>query len=127
MSLPQDQVAKVLVFRQVLDSIENHTNKTCWEFTSMSKKDFTASQLVKKGAKKGDIVTGRTVQKHWTKAAKNGEWFPTKKPSNKPGAGRPPQISQAQKQAVADKAKALKDNIIVPPETTSAFVFQRRR
>ena len=64
MSLPQDQVAKALVFRQVLDSIESHTKKTCWELTGMSKKDFTASQLVKKGDKKGDIPTGRAVQKH---------------------------------------------------------------
>ena len=64
MSLPPDQVAKVLVFRQVLDSIENHTKKTCWELTGMSKKDFTASQLVKKGGNKGDIPTGRAVQKH---------------------------------------------------------------
>ena len=58
-SLPQSEIAKALVFRQVLEAIEKHTKKTCWELTGMSKKDFTASQLTKKGGKKGDTVTGR--------------------------------------------------------------------
>ena len=58
-SLPQSEVAKALVFRQVLEAIEKHTKKTCWELTGMSKKDFTASQLTKKGGKKGGTVTGR--------------------------------------------------------------------
>ena len=41
-SLPKSEVAKALVFRQVLEAIEKHTKKTCWELTGMSKKDFTA-------------------------------------------------------------------------------------
>ena len=114
MTLPQSEVAKALVFRQVLDAIEDKSGMTCWQLTGMSKKDFTASQLMKNGGKKGDTVTGRAVQKHWTKANQNGNWFQTKKPSNKAGAGRPPQISQAQKQAIANKAMALKDDIIPP-------------
>ena len=114
MSLPPEEVAKALVCRKVLDDIEEHTNMTCWQLTGMSKKDYTASQLVKKGGKKGEKVTGRAVQKHWTKANQKGNWFPTKKPSNKAGAGRPPQITPAQKQAIADKAMKLKDDIIAP-------------
>ena len=58
-SLPQSEIAKALVFRQVLEAILKHTRKTCWELTGMSKKDSTASQLTKKGGKKGDTVTGR--------------------------------------------------------------------
>ena len=50
------------------------------------------------------------MHKHWTKAKQKGNWFPTKKPSNKAGAGRPPQITQAQKQAIADKAGLVNTN-----------------
>ena len=82
MSLPQSEVAKALVYKEVLEAIEKHTQKTCWELTGMSKKDFTASNLTKKGGRKGETVTGRAVQKHWTKAKQNGNWFPTQKPSN---------------------------------------------
>ena len=114
MSLPQSEVAKALVYKEVLEAIEKHTQKTCWELTGMSKKDFTASNLTKKGGRKGETVTGRAVQKHWTKAKQNGNWFPTQKPSNKAGAGRPPQITQAQKQAIANKAMELKEEIIAP-------------
>ena len=123
MTLPQSEVAKALVFRQVLDAIEDKSGMTCWQLTGMSKKDFTASQLMKNGGKKGDTVTGRAVQKHWTKAKQNGNWFQTKKPSNKAGAGRPPQISQAQKQAIANKAMALKDDIIPPTPDKKIFSF----
>ena len=39
--------------------LRSTTKKTLWELIGMSKKDFTASQLTKKGGKKGDTVTGR--------------------------------------------------------------------
>ena len=65
--LPHFEVAKALAFKQCLDAIEEHTKKTCWELTGMSKKDFTAKQLIKMGRKKGQTATGRAVQKHWTK------------------------------------------------------------
>ena len=114
MSLPESEVAKALVFKQVLEAIETHTGMSTWQLTGMGKKDFTASQLVKKGGKKGVTVTGRAVQKHWTKAKQKGNWFPTKKPSNKAGAGRPPQITKGQKQAIAKKAMQLKKALIAP-------------
>ena len=110
--LPPFEVAKALAFKQCLDAIEEHTKKTCWELTGMSKKDFTAKQLTKMGGKKGQSVTGRAVQKHWAKAQLDGNWFPGKKSGNK--GGRPPQITQAQKQAIASKAMELKDEIIAP-------------
>ena len=73
---PQSEVAKALVYKQVLDAIAASTQKTCWELIGVGKKDFTASQLQKKGGRKGDTVIGRAVQKHWTKAAQTGNWFP---------------------------------------------------
>ena len=59
MSLPPEEVAKALVCRKVLDDIAEHTNMTWWQLTGMSKKDYTASQLVKKGGKKREIPLGR--------------------------------------------------------------------
>ena len=105
-------MAKALAFKQCLDAIEEHTKKTCWEPTGMSKKDFTAKHLTKMGSKKGQSVTGRAVQKDWAKAKLDGNWFPGKKSGNK--GGRPPQIIQAQKQAIASKAMEPKDEIIPP-------------
>ena len=110
--LAPSEVAKCVAFKECLDAIEKHTKKTCWELTGLSKRDFTAKQLTKAGGKKGESVTGRAVQKHWTKARLDKNWFP--KLTNKPGAGRPPQITQGQKQAIANKAMELKEEIIAP-------------
>ena len=60
----------------------------------------------------GGHLTTRAVQKHWTKAKQDGKWFPGRKPSNQ--GGRPPQIPQAQKQAIADKAMELKRQMVAP-------------
>ena len=111
-TLAPSEVAKCLAFKECLDAIEAHTQKTCWQLTGLSKKDFTAQHLTKTGGKKGEIVTGRAVQKHWTKAKLKKNWLP--KSGNKPGAGRPPQITQGQKLAIANKAMELKEEIIPP-------------
>ena len=106
--LPPFEVAKVMAFEQVLNAMEEHMGKSTYEILGMSKKDFTAMHVKASGGpgKKPKPVTGRAVQKHWTKANQDGNWFPGKKQGNK--GGRPPVITEAQQQANANKAMELK-------------------
>ena len=114
--LPPFEVAKAVAFEAVLTQMEKHTGKSCWELLGMGKKEFTAKQLQVVG---GGRPTGRAVQKHWTKVKGDDKWAPGKKPDNQ--GGRPSQITQAQKQAIADKAMALKKEKIAPtPEKVRA-------
>lgn len=112
--LPPFEVAKAMAFEQVLNAMEKHMGKTTYEILGMSKKDFTAMHVKASGGpgKKPRPVTGRAVQKQWTKARKDGNWFPGKK-HGKP-AGRPPIITEAQQQAIANKAMELKKDLIPP-------------
>lgn len=105
--LSPHEVEKVLAYKEVLEEMEEHMGKTCWELVGKGKKEFTAQKLSEKG---GLSVTGRAVQKHWTKAAQK------KKDSDKATstAGRPPSISFKQKQAIAQKAMELKKALIAP-------------
>lgn len=104
---PHD-VEKVLAYKEVLEEMEEHMGKTCWELVGKGKKDFTAQKLSEKG---GLSVTGRAVQKHWTKAAQKKKKDSDKATST---AGRPPSISFKQKQAIAQKAMELKKALIAP-------------
>ena len=114
--LPPFEVAKAVAFEAVLTQMEKHTGKSCWELLGMGKKEFTAKQLQVVG---GGRPTGRAVQKHWTKVKRDDKWVPGKKPDNQ--GGRPSQITQAQKQAIADKAMALKkEKIATTPEKVRA-------
>lgn len=108
--LPPFEVAKALAYEAVIEQMEEHTGKSCWELLGTSKKAFTAQHLQVAG---GGNPTPRAVQKHWTKAKQDGNWFPRKGGSTNQ-RGRPPTITQAQKQAIANKAMELKDDIIAP-------------
>ena len=107
--LPPLEVLKAFAFKEVLEGMEEHTGKTCWELLGKSKKDFTAERLKLKG---GGKPTARAVQKHWTKKKGDPQWFPGKRDSSK--SGRPPSITFAQKQAIAQKAMQMKKDIIAP-------------
>lgn len=104
---PHD-VEKVLAYKEVLEEMEEHMGKTCWELVGKGKKEFTAQKLSEKG---GLSVTGRAVQMHWTKAAQKKKKDSDKATST---AGRPPSISFKQKQAIAQKAMELKKALIAP-------------
>ena len=83
--------------------------KTCRELLGVSRKEFTASHLQVVG---GGNPSARAVQKQWTKAKKDPKWFPGKGDSS--NRGRPPSITFAQKQAIAQKAMDLKEEIQAP-------------
>ena len=88
--LSPQEIEKVMAYKEVLEEMEKHMGKTCWELVGKGKKDFTAQKLSEKG---GHSVTGRAVQKHWTKAAQKKK--DSEKASNP--VGRPPTISLKQK------------------------------
>ena len=105
--LSPQEVEKVLAYKEVIEEMEKHMGKTCWELVGKGKKEFTAQKLSEKG---GHSITGRAVQKHWTKAAQK-----KKKDSDKVDPrGRPPTISFKQKHAIAQKAMELKKALIAP-------------
>ena len=104
--LPPWEIAKAVAFEEVINCMEEHLGKTCWQLTGKGKKDFTAEQLTVVG---GGQPSARAVQKQWTKAKKDGSWFPGKRTDQR--TGRPPSISEAQKQAIAEKAMEPKTNI----------------
>ena len=105
--LSPQEIEKVMAYKDVPEEMEKHMGKTCWELVGKGKKDFTAQKLSEKG---GHSLTGRAVQKHWTKAAQKKK--DSEKASNP--VGRPPTISLKQKQAIANKAMELKKALIAP-------------
>ena len=107
--LPPHEIVKAIALQQVLEGMEKHLGKTCWEFLGQGKADFTAQQLRVVG---GGRPKGRAVKKHWAKAKADPSWVPGKEISK--GAGRPPQISLAQKKSIAEKAMALKKDLLAP-------------
>ena len=106
--LPPWEAAKAVAFEQVIDSMQEHLGKTCWQLTGKGKAEFTAEQLTVVG---GGQPTGRAVRKLWAKAKEDDDWFPGK--TAEPRTGRPPSISVAQKQAIAVKQikKQTKNNL----------------
>ena len=110
-ALPPFEVAKALAYDAVITQMEQHMEKSCWQLLGMSKKEFAAQQLQVVG---GGHPTSRGVQKLWTKTKNDPNWFPRKGESSKHPGGRPPSITFAQKQAIAQKAMDLKKDIIAP-------------
>ena len=107
--LPPWEVCKAMAFDSVIQAMEKHTGKSCWELLGEGKAEITAKHLTTIG---GGHPKKRAVQKHWTKKKVKDNWFPGKKPDN-PG-GRPPRITMAQKKAIADKAMELKQDLVAP-------------
>ena len=107
--LPPLEVLKAIAFNDVIEAMEKHTGKTCWELLGKSKKQFTADRLKVVG---GGKPSARAVQKHWTKKKQDKDWYPGK--GKDKATGRPAQISQSQKQAIADKAMELKKKMVIP-------------
>ena len=58
------QVAKAVAYEQVINSMERHMGKTCWELLGQSKAQFTVEQLTVVG---GGSPSDRAVKKHWAK------------------------------------------------------------
>ena len=107
--LPPFEVTKAIAFEEVITQMEKHMGKSCWQLLGVGKKEFIASKLTKVG---GGHPSTRQVTKHYTKAKKDATWFPGRKPENQ--GGRPEQITPAQKQAIANKAMQLKEEIVAP-------------
>ena len=103
------QVAKAVAYEQVISSMERHMGKTCWELLGQSKAQFTAEQLTVVG---GGSPSDRAVKKHWAKTKNDPKWFPGRKVKSQ--AGRPCQITDGQKKAIADKAMELKKSLVAP-------------
>jgi hypothetical protein len=97
--LPPWEIAKAVAFEKIINSMEEHLEKTCWQLTGKGKADFTAQWLTVVG---GGQPSGRAVQMLWTKVKEDDDWFPGKRTDQR--TGRPPCISEAQKQAIAEKA-----------------------
>ena len=89
--------------------MEKHLGKSCWELTGQGKADFTAGQLRAQG---GGRPSGRAIKTIWANAKKDGQWLLGQTPANQ--GGRPPQITQGQKQAIAHKAMGLKKQLLAP-------------
>ena len=119
--LPPWEAAKAVAYEQVLNKMEEHLEKTCWQLTGKGKADFTAEQLTLVG---GGQPSGRAVQKLWTKVKEDDDWFPGKKTDQR--SGRPPCISDAQKEAIAEKAMDLKKDLVAPtPERVRILMLRK--
>lgn len=119
--MPPMEVAKTIAFEQVLSSIEKHMGKSSWELLGKSRAAFTAERVSLKG---GGHPGERRVKKIWETVKKDPKWFVGT--SGKEKGGRPPQITAAQKQAIADKAMELKEDLVAPtPERVRALLPRR--
>ena len=83
--------------------MEKRLGKSCWELTGLGKADFTAGHLHAQG---GGHPTGRAIKLIWAQAKQDGQGLFGQTPASQ--GGRPPQITQGQKQAIANKAMGLK-------------------
>ena len=100
---------KAVAFQKAIAAMEKHLGKSCWELTGQGKADFTAGHLRVQG---GGQPSGRAIKAIWAKVQQDGEWFPGQTPVKQ--VGRPPQITQDQKQAIAHKAMWLKEELEAP-------------
>jgi hypothetical protein len=119
--LPPWEVAKAIAFQEVISKMEEHLGKTCKQLTGLGKADFTAEHLTVVG---GWEPTGRAVQLTWTKVKEDEDWFPGKKTDQR--SGRPPSISEAQSQAIADKAMELKKDLVAPTPEKIRVLLPRK-
>ena len=95
---------KAVAFQKVIAAMEKRLGKSCWELTGQGGADFTAGHLRVQG---GGRPSGRAIKKIWVKAK-----LLDQTPANQ--RGRPPQITQGQKQAIANKAMGLKQELVAP-------------
>ena len=93
---------KAVAFQQVIVSMEKHLGKSCWQLTGQGQADFTARHLRAQG---GGSPSGRAIQMVWAQHKMDGT-------TSAKGPGRPPQITQGQKQAIANKAMGLKRELL---------------
>jgi len=100
---------KAVAFEKAIAAMEKHLGKSCWELTGQGKADFTAGHLRAEG---GGRPSGRAIKAIWTKAKQDGQWSLGEAPANQ--GGRPPQITKGQKQAIANKAMGLKEELMAP-------------
>ena len=100
---------KAVAFQKAIAAMEKHLGKSCWELTGQGKADFTAGHLRVQG---GGQPSGRAIKAIWAKVQQDGERFPGQTPVKQ--VGRPPQITQDQKQAIAHKAMGLKQELVAP-------------
>ena len=115
-NLAPQEAAKAIAFKQVLKSFEEHQGKSCWELLGKGRAEFTASQLTRVDGKRPQR---RAIEKIWAKAKAPGVVAVKRR-------GRPPQISQAQKQAIADKAMELKKDLWAPTPSRVRPCMPRR-
>ena len=115
-NLAPQEAAKAIAFKQVLKSFEEHQGKSCWELLGKGRAEFTASQLTRVDGKRPQR---RAIEKIWAKATAPGVVAVKRR-------GRPPQISQAQKQAIADKAMELKKDLWAPTPSRVRACLPRR-
>ena len=116
--MPPMEVAKTIAFEHVLASIEKHMGKSSWELLGTSRAAFTAGRVNLKG---GGHPGERRIKRIWETVKKDPKWFVGK--NGKEKKGRPPEITAAQKQAIADKAMELKEDLVAPtPERVRALL-----
>ena len=108
-NLPPCEVAKAIAIEQTFKLVEKRMKQSCFSLMGESRAAIAARQVKFVG---GGHPTERAIKKHWAKATKDKSWYPGKPPAN-PG-GRPPQISEAQKKAIAQTAMQLKKQKIAP-------------
>ena len=107
--LPPFEIAKAFAYKEVIEAMEEHLDKTCWELLGVGKAQFTAQHLTVEG---GGHPTIRAVKLWWEKDQDDEPWHPGKRLKN--AAGAPVQISLAQKKTIAAKAMDLKKDYISP-------------
>ena len=95
---------KAVAFQKVIGAMEKHLGKSCWQLTGQGQADFTARHLRALG---GSSPSGRAIQMVWAQHKMDGT-------TSAKGPGRPPQITQGQKQAIAKKAMGLKKQLLAP-------------
>ena len=100
---------KAVAFQKTIAAMEKHLGKSCWQLTGQGEADFTAGHLHLQG---GGRPSGRAVKSIWANVKKDGQWLLGQTPVNQ--GGRPPQITQGQKQAIANKAMGLKKELLAP-------------
>ena len=96
---------KAVAFQKVIEAMENHLGKSCWQQTGQGQADFTAGHLRAQG---GGRPSGRAIKKIWAHQAEMDGATSAKQ------RGRPPEITQGQRQAIAKTAMGLKKRLMAP-------------
>ncbi len=86
--MPPFEVTKAIALEQVINTMEKHMGKTCWQLLGQGKAEFARQQLTVAG---GGKPTRRAVQKLWTKVKKDKTWFPARRTGEQMDARQPSQ------------------------------------